>query len=242
MINWTEMTQDPVDTKVREMVLDYLFSIRRTLPNNNYDTYLKNNVYEKRVLDIGVCEHVVERMRSKNWKHKMIVKNAGYTLGVDILPELISELNQTGYNVVECDATSDVFLGEEFDVVHIGDVIEHVSSPILLIEFALRHLKEGGKVIVRTPNAYCFDYVYKNKKIGTDQSNLEHMFYILPTHALEIARRTDSVFSAYYVQARRGLIHCLYQLTKGNFRHAFAEIFSKPEQYSTIFCYEFTKK
>jgi len=241
MIDWTRLTKDPVDHEVRKKVIQYLLSIRRTIPGNNYTNYLIETVKEKRVLDIGICEHVIERIHSDQWKHKIIVDNAEYSLGVDIIPELIEGLNNEGYNVCECDATSDIFLGEIFDVVHIGDVIEHVSSPILLLEFALRHLKDDGKIIVRTPNAYCFNYVHLNKKIGTDMSNLEHLFYILPIHALEIARRTNSNLSAYYVQNKRGFLHGLLSLAKGNFRHAFAEIFAKPEQYSTIYCYEFTK-
>lgn len=241
MIIWTELTKDPVDNNVRNKVIDYLFSIRKNFYKNNYTTYLIENVKGKRVLDIGICEHVIERMQSEQWKHKIIVDNAEYSLGVDIISDLVENLKKDNYNVVECDATSDVYLGELFDVVNIGDVIEHVSSPVLLIEFALRHLKQDGKIIVRTPNAYHFNYVYVNKKIGTDRSNLEHLFYILPTHALEVARRAGCNLSAYYVQSKRGLKHAIWHLIKGNIRHAYAELFSKPEQYTAIYCYEFTK-
>ncbi len=80
-----------------------------------------------------------------------------------------------------------------------------------------------------------------HKKIGTDRSNLEHLFYILPIHALEIARRTNCNLSAYFVQSKRGLKHAIWHLINGNIRHAYAELFSKPEQYTTIYCYEFTK-
>ena len=147
--------------------------------------------------------------------------------------------------MVCCDATSDADLGEKFDVVHIGDVIEHVDSPINLIKFAARHLREGGRIIVRTPAAYCFDYISRIKTNTTDLSNLEHMYYVLPIHMLEISRRAGVGMTCYRTLTRRGftvrgLGVALLHLKNLKVRHAWAELFAPPEIYTTIYVYELT--
>jgi hypothetical protein len=115
-----------------------------------------------------------------------------------------------------------------------------------MMKFAKRHLAEGGKIIVRTPNPYHFDYVRGIKRNGTDISNLEHMFYILPIHMLEIARRSGLNLSGYRTLypggfSYRGFRRIAGRLIRGfKWRHALAELFTKPESYSTIFVYELT--
>lgn len=72
MIDWTKLTHDSLDEIVRSKVLKYLISIRRKLPQNNYDLFLEKIVRKKRVLDIGLCEHTKQRMNSPAWKHNII--------------------------------------------------------------------------------------------------------------------------------------------------------------------------
>jgi 2-polyprenyl-3-methyl-5-hydroxy-6-metoxy-1,4-benzoquinol methylase len=246
MINWTQMTNDPLDSSVRTQVLNYLKDIRSPLPGNNYNQYLADTCHGKRVLDIGVCEHTQERMASKGWKHRIVVENAEYCLGLDIDKPLTNELKAAGYNVVCCDATSDTDLGERFDVIHIGDVIEHVDSPVKLIEFAVRHLRENGIILVRTPAAYCFGYVDLIYKNTTDLSNLEHMYYVLPIHMIEISRRAGVEMNCYRTLTRSGLtrsgiVAALGHIKNFKFRHAWAELFAPPEIYTTIYVYELSK-
>src|SRR5215210_9225113 len=45
-------------------------------------------------------------------------------------------------------------LGQRFDVVTMGEIIEHVENPGLMMRNMRRHLKPGGKLIVTTPNAF----------------------------------------------------------------------------------------
>jgi 2-polyprenyl-3-methyl-5-hydroxy-6-metoxy-1,4-benzoquinol methylase len=209
--------------------------------------YIAADMAGKSVLDIGVCEHTAQRIASDGWKHKMICDHASEVLGVDIIEPLVSELNTKGFNVVGCDATSNVDLGMRFDVVHVGDVIEHVNNPVALLEFSARHLVDGGKIVVRTPNCHCFDYVRRQKINGTDVSNLEHMFYITPMHALEIGRRAglalNRTLSLYPERfSLRGIYRACRHILNGRFSHSFAELFATPEQYTTIFVFEYSKQ
>jgi len=240
-MDWTKLTKDPLDDTVRNKIISYLLSIRKILPKNNYDNYLIKEITNKTVLDIGCIEHTMARISNENWKHKLICEKAKYVLGIDILDDLIKHLKKRGYNIINCDATSGLNLNRKFQIIHVGDVIEHVNSPVDLLKFCYRHLQINGKIIVRTPNPYHHHYVDMNKRVGTDKSNLEHMFYILPTHALEIGRRANLKLKNYYVQRKRGLLYALYLLSQLKFKHSIAELFAHEEQYSTIYIYEFKK-
>jgi 2-polyprenyl-3-methyl-5-hydroxy-6-metoxy-1,4-benzoquinol methylase len=187
-------------------------------------------------------------MESPKWKHKIITENANHSLGIDIDKKLINVLKDKGFNVLHCDATSEIYLQEKFDLVHIGDVIEHVNNPVALLSFAGRHLNDNGKIIVRTPNPYNFNYIHIQRKTGTALDNMEHVAYICPMQAHEIGLRANLNLNKYLVLYAKGLtfkgiLHAGYYILKYfSFRHAFAELFAKPERYTTIYVYEFTKK
>lgn len=44
-------------------------------------------------------------------------------------------------------------LGQLFEVVVAGDVIEHVSNPGMFLDNIRRHLEDGGRLVITTPNA-----------------------------------------------------------------------------------------
>lgn len=247
MINWTEHTRDPVDPNVRKAVKEWLLSRRKSLPNNDYDAFLVQAVKGKSVLDIGICEHTAERINSPKWKHRLIRDHATKCLGVDIIEDLVHKLVKQGFNVVCQDATSDAYLGEKFDVIHIGDVIEHVPDPQRLLAFAARHLMPGGHIIVRTPNPHNFNYQSNARHDGISVENMEHISYIVPFHALELARRTKISLIEYWTQTPGGfsvigIKRSLSNVLSLSFRHAFNELFGEPNTYSTIFVYVFSKE
>ncbi len=144
----------------------------------------------QRVLDIGVVSHSARYFADPGWRHGRIAQVAGYCLGLDILAPLVDELNQQGLNVRCVDATSDVDLGERFDLVFIGDVIEHVENPSALLRFSARHLAASGRLFVSTPNPFSRKFVRQFFRQGLMVVNLDHLSWLTPTMALELARRT----------------------------------------------------
>ena len=61
--------------------------------------------------------HVLEKTEKPEWKHKRIVERASKAVGLDIVEEYVNVLNQRGYDIRICDATSKEYLGEKFDTV-----------------------------------------------------------------------------------------------------------------------------
>ena len=94
-----------------------------------------------------------------------------------------------GYDVRLMDATSDDDMGERFERVVIGDVIEHVDDQVKLLKFAARHLAPGGRILCTTPNPFYVGYFVEMFRHGMVIENAEHVGFITPSNALELAHR-----------------------------------------------------
>ncbi len=198
-MDWRTLTDDPAhDPRAKIVVRNDLIN-KREIKDVELISIFKDACRGKRVLDIGICEHDIGHMNADGWKHKEIASVASYILGADIIEDLVSVLKSKGYNVVCCDCTSDRYLGETFDTVIVGDVIEHVDNPVNLLKFCKRHLAAGGKILVSTPNPFFMTWYKHLWRDGTFLANLEHVSWITPTNALEIAYRAGLKLTKYYV-------------------------------------------
>lgn len=154
MIDWTLISDDPNSSEAKHKMLVRLLEMQVVHSDDDIDSFLHKAVAGKRVLDIRFAGHTQEHMDSGAFRHARIAKAASYCLGIDILEALVESMAAAGYNTKTVDATSDADLGERFDVVVNGDVIEHVENPVALIRFSARHLSPGGRILVITPNAF----------------------------------------------------------------------------------------
>jgi 2-polyprenyl-3-methyl-5-hydroxy-6-metoxy-1,4-benzoquinol methylase len=202
MINWTDIHSDPNNSEAKHKVHLYLQSIRYfEKRDNNNMRWLADKVAGKACLDIGAVGHDLAKVGTAQWKHQHIANYASRVIGIDIEEEYVEKVRAQGFDVRVCDATSKEYLGETFDVVVLGDVIEHVENPIDLIRFGLRHLNSNGEIVASTPNPYYYDRL-KNMRRNRPFVNLSHIAWFTPTMALEIARRADCVLNAYFVNTK----------------------------------------
>lgn len=96
----------------------------------------------ERVLNIGATEGTFDReLRDKHKEKKWS------TLDIEGTPDFKRDLNKP-FN-----------LRERFDTIIVGEVIEHVENPTKLIKDVRRHLKNGGRMILTTPNATGIQYI-----------------------------------------------------------------------------------
>jgi 2-polyprenyl-3-methyl-5-hydroxy-6-metoxy-1,4-benzoquinol methylase len=201
IMDWTKYTTDPCDEHTEQSIRDHLKNIR-IIAQQDYMSWLLARIRNKNCLDIGAIEHDLSHTEKPSWKHKQISGVASRVVGVDILEEFAQTLNERGYDIRVCDATSDAYLGEKFDTVILGDVIEHVENPVNLLRFAVRHMNDGGEVIVKTPNPYYIDNIVKFAR-NRDSVNFEHIAWYTPTMALELARRAQCRLVSYVVFSRK---------------------------------------
>jgi SAM-dependent methyltransferase len=152
----------------------------------------------KSVLDIGCVNHNIENVDVESWQHRAITEVASNVLGVDYLHDEVQELAKRGFRVLAADITKPLDLNEQFDVIVIGHLIEHLSSFDGLFTNIQKLLKPGGHVLISTPNPfYTEQYFYaafKNDLIV----NSEHTCWIDPVTLDQLARRFGLVTTAVY--------------------------------------------
>lgn len=198
-LDWTTVSDDPNHRDAKAAVRTWLTTAQRIHTDTDLLGHIEHLVRGKRVLDIGVVSHSARYFDLPDWRHGRIHKAASYCVGIDILEPLVNELNARGFNVRCMDATSEADLGERFDVVFIGDVIEHVDNAVLLLKFAARHLAPGGRLYVTTPNPFSRKFFRQFKRDGVMVTNLDHIAWISPTQAMELARRAGIALAAYHL-------------------------------------------
>jgi len=221
-MNWREFSTDPNDKIAKQAIHKHLLSIRE-VKKFNYTSWLIEKVKDKSCLDVGAVEHDLSYTEKETWKHKQLAKSAAHIVGIDVLKEYAEALQERGYDIRHCDATSEEYIGEKFDTVVLGDVIEHVNNPVDLIRFAKRHLNPGGEIIAKTPNPYYFDAIKKCAK-NRDFVSLDHLAWYTPTMALEIAERAGCNLKAYILE---------------NSEHPWYLKFMNPEIFSRDYIYIF---
>lgn len=240
MFDWTKYTKDPSDKDVGKKLLAFLKSIQGFFTVKRND-FIREYVKGLRVMDIGAGEHTVSVYKEDRWEHGMICKSASYAVGIEINQELCDHYNQKGFNFKCVDATSDTDLGERFDMVFMGDVIEHVNNPVALLEFAKRHLANGkGRLLVSTPNPFCFSYISARIRKGYRPffiANFEHISWITPTNANELARRAGlQLTKIYFPSSPLKLNGKILKVLPEKFFHAVG----MPELAHKEYIYEFT--
>lgn len=96
------------------------------------------------VLDVGCNSGEMGRVIMKE-------RNAKVS-GIDLASKLVQKAKQRGLNAVVGDAQKRIpFKDNSFDVVVLGELIEHVIDLGGLMNEALRVLKKGGKIVGSTP-------------------------------------------------------------------------------------------
>lgn len=124
------LSDDPNHKPSYRAVVEWLPTARRVHVDTDVMGLVEREITGRSVLDIGVIEHSANYFEKPTWRHGRIAKQARRCLGVDILEPLVEEVRKRGYDVRCVDATSGADLGERFEVVFIGDVIDPVLSQV----------------------------------------------------------------------------------------------------------------
>lgn len=100
---------------------------------------------KKKVLDIG-CNN--------GFIGEKILKKNNIVFGVDIASLSLEEAKNRGLKVKRIDIEKDdlPYKNESFDIVILGDIIEHVFNTDQLLRESYRVLKKRGVLILSTPN------------------------------------------------------------------------------------------
>lgn len=235
-LHWREIGQNPIAPSVHAHVKSQLEACYRG-PIHDLGPFWESIMKDQTVLDVGVVEHSREFMERDGWRHKIFKDYASSIVGLDILEEEVEHLRKCGYDVQVCDATSDTDLGKRFETIYVGDVIEHVDNPVGLISFTQRHLVPGGSAFISTPCPFWWSNIWLAIRDGTYIGNVDHIRWVTPVNALEMAHRAGCVLSGYYTVETNG-----HTLMRRFVKSLITKIFGRNELFTWAYIYEFKKR
>jgi SAM-dependent methyltransferase len=152
----------------------------------------------KSVLDIGCVNHNIDNTILGNWLHENILHVADKVLGVDLLEDEIAELKKQGYDVLAADVSKPLGINETFDVVVVGNLIEHLSNFDGLMLNIEKLLHPKGKLLISTANPFYREQYFYSAFKNDILVNAEHTCWIDPVTLDQLSCRygftTESVF------------------------------------------------
>lgn len=141
---------------------------------------------DKNVLDVG-CIGQDKSYTSEEWLHGRIKKSAKELIGADIMKEEVVKLNELNFSIYLPEEL--LTLNKKFDVIVMGDVIEHVNDPGQFLSFYSQFLTENGRMIICTPNSFGVRYFIQVLIYGRPGTNEEHTLAFDPLVILELFKR-----------------------------------------------------
>jgi 2-polyprenyl-3-methyl-5-hydroxy-6-metoxy-1,4-benzoquinol methylase len=174
--------------------------------NDHKIAFLLEHTRGAKVLDIGCVQHNPENYNSRFWVHGALAETASQLVGIDLYEPGVEFLVTKGYDVRVADATN-FALGETFDFIVAGDVIEHLGNADGFFESCLAHIRPGGALLISTPNPWHWRLVANAAVRGRVVCNVEHTCWYCPATLGQIAARhglrVDSVrFGSRYLKDR----------------------------------------
>lgn len=104
---------------------------------------LRQHASPGRLLDIGCCMGTFMRSaRAQGWQ----------THGIDINPASVAACQALGLSAETSLADELPVTAEKYDACHMGDVIEHLTDPVMTLRHIRALLRPGATLLVTTPN------------------------------------------------------------------------------------------
>lgn len=121
---------------------------RKTVP-------LLENIHGKRILDVGCASGYIG---------EILKKQGNYVMGLDLTKKDIFKAKRILDDAMVFDIETDDIkkLGKNYDLIIIVEVVEHLFDPEAAIKRLLPVLKNGGRILVSTPNIV---HIYNRVKL-----------------------------------------------------------------------------
>jgi len=184
----------------------------------------------KRVLDLGVIDSrrartdTADKVAEPTSLFKQIAAEAASVVGLDIDEEGCELMRQQGFDVRYGDVHT-VDLGETFDTIIAGEIIEHLESPGQFLRNMRRHLKPGGSIFISTPNPFNAIQSYKIWRTGRPRVHEEHTGWFDPITLNRLLAMTGyRTTEAYWHQPHSALLKSWKRLFRPYFSYAFAMV------------------
>lgn len=168
----------------------YKFKVAsKNQPNEKRIDFIREYIKNKTVLHIGFCDHqplIKQKIENNQWLHKIIIESSNKCIGIDIDKEAI-EYVQKEFEIpdIYClDILKDVLPKEvesiNFDVVILGEVLEHVDNPVYFLSKINEKLKkQATELLITVPNAFDLNNLLEIKN-NIEFINTDHRYWFTP--------------------------------------------------------------
>jgi len=169
------------------------------------------------VLDIGCggrLQGEAPAIGDPSWLHGQVRQRYPDAWGLELDPTKVERMVNAGYSNVVQGSADNFSLGQKFDSILAGDVIEHVPNPGSMLQSAAAHLKPHGVLIVSTGWPFGLpSLLYAWMKYPKTCPNPEHVSWFCVSTLSELAAsqglRVDSHFLVTSVDQGAGRLHRL---------------------------------
>jgi len=153
--------------------------------------YILRKISGKDVLDVGSAGDIIyigENADIDNFLCSKMKRIAKSLVLLEIDKNSCTKLREHGFNVVHGNAET-TSLKRKFDIIVLGDVIEHVNNVGLLIENMKRHLKQDGEIIITTANPHFAGHFFRAITLRKPRVQYDHTSFITESNLKEICKR-----------------------------------------------------
>lgn len=155
------------------------FTLPRLLVDR--EAFIVSRCTGRRVLHVGCADYPLTKLRleSGTLLHNRLCEASSDVTGIDTNGESLELLRNAfpGRPLICADAQRISTLNlKPFDVIVLGEVIEHVPNPGLVLRALHGAAASGGELIISTVNAYCLRRMLRIP-FGVESIHPDHLYY-----------------------------------------------------------------
>ncbi len=165
------------------------------------------------VLHVGFADHlpqIAEKRAAGTWLHDRLTQVATRVVGIDTNDAAVAYCESLGIKDIHSgtigDVVSMVGLDHQFDVVILGEMLEHVGDPVSFLHetrISLEPLVRDARLVVTVPNAWDVETVLFALR-GREYINTDHRFTFTPFTIAKVL--TDAGFEVLHVDTVNGFV------------------------------------
>jgi 2-polyprenyl-3-methyl-5-hydroxy-6-metoxy-1,4-benzoquinol methylase len=160
-----------------------LLALKPSLGIVNRADYLCELASGNRVLHVGCAAAplTLADLQSPLFLHRRLVEASADCHGVDNDDEAAEMLRAAGFeNIRTADATElPQLTRDRFDLIVMGEVLEHVADPGSLLRQMPKMLTSSGRIVITVPNAYNL-FRFLHMFVGREVVHMDHVAYYSP--------------------------------------------------------------
>jgi SAM-dependent methyltransferase len=193
-------------------------------------------VKDRKTLDLGVVDsrrgrkETAQRLEEKSASllFRRICEINRDTVGIDIDADGVEVLRQQGYNARVADVMT-MDLGELYEVIIAGELVEHLVNPGLFLRNIARHLTPEGTLVLTTPNPFYSGQVWKIWRYEAPRVHEEHVAWFDPITLGRLCRGCQlEPYAVHWIRSSGGNVLKRWpQFLRGYFAHSFL-LLAKP--------------